>query len=53
MKKEKIVVLAQLLTAMKDAALELEKAQRAEDNDRVMMIKKEILNFQKKVDELI
>jgi hypothetical protein len=52
MKKEDLAVLAQLLTAMKDAVGELEDAQRRNDSDRIMTIKKEILSFQKKIDEL-
>ncbi len=53
MKKENLIILAQLLTAMKDAVSELEKAQKENDNDKVMIIKKEIINFQKKVDSLL
>ena len=53
MKREEITVVAQLLTAIKDALGELEKAQRKEDNERVEMAKREILGFQKKLDELL
>ena len=53
MKKEEVVVLAQLLTAMKDSVNELEKAYRENNKDRILMTKKELLNFQKKIDELL
>lgn len=53
MKKENIMVLAQLLTAMKDAVSALEIAQRNNDDDKALMIKKEILSFQKKVEQLL
>lgn len=53
MKKEEVMVLAQLMTAMKDSIGELEKAQNAGEIDKVMIIKKELLNFQKKIDEML
>lgn len=53
MKREEITVVAQLLTAIKDALAELEKAQRKNDEERVEMAKREILGFQKKLDELL
>ena len=53
MKRDEITVIAQLLTAIKDALEELEKAQRKRDEERVVMAKREILSFQKKLDELL
>ena len=53
MKKEEVMILAQLLTAMKDSLDELDRAERTGDRDKVLMVKKEILNFQKKIDETL
>ena len=53
MKKEDLIALAHLITIMKDSLDELEKAQKMKDNQRVIESKKEILNIQKKIDELL
>lgn len=53
MKKESITVLAQLLTGMKDAIIKIEKAKREGDSEQMGLGKKEILDFQKKIDEII
>ena len=53
MKKEDVIVIAQLLSAMKDSVRELEEAQRRNDGEKILIVKKEILNFQKKIDEAI
>ena len=53
MKKEDITLLAQLLTAMQDATDKLEKAYEEKDMEEIRSAKKEILNFQEKIDKLI
>lgn len=53
MKKEDLTVLAQLLTAIKDGIGKLEKAQKNNDAELIMSIKREILDFQKKIDGLL
>lgn len=53
MKKEDVAVLAQLLDAIRENIEELEKAQKNKDSERVLAIKKEILNFQRKVGEIL
>lgn len=53
MKKEKVMVVAQILTAMKDSISELDKAQKIGDSDKIMILKKEILDYQKKIDEML
>ena len=53
MKKEKITILAQLLTAIKDAADKLEEAEKEKDAVKLASAKREILNFQKKISEML
>lgn len=53
MKKEDVAVIAHLLTGMKDAAEKLEEAQKEKDLEMVSKIKKEIMNFQRQIDELL
>ena len=52
-KKEEIAVAAQLLTAMKDAVIGMEEAKRKKDNGEFIRAKREILKFQKDLDELL
>lgn len=53
MKKEEIALVAQVLTAMRDAVAGLEKAQKNKDEERIAAAKREIFVFQKKLDELL
>jgi len=53
MGKEDLIVLAQLLSAMKDNLDDLESAERSGDGEKIAIVKKEILEFQRKVDELL
>jgi len=53
MKKEEIAVVAQLLTAIKDAISKLEEAQKNGDAEQFAIAKGEILSFQKKLVELL
>ena len=53
MKKEDITILAQLLTGIKDAIKTLEDAQKRKDSDQLATAKREILNFQKKISEML
>ena len=53
MKKEEITVLAQLLTAIKDAIEKLEEAERKKKPEKIASAKREILNFQKKIGEIL
>ena len=48
-----ISVLAQLLTAIKDAASKLEDAEKEKDAEKVTSAKREILNFQKQMDKML
>ncbi len=53
MNKEEILAIAQLLSSMKDAINELEKAQRRKDITRTNESKKEILSLKEKLDKLL
>ncbi|MEK6855244.1 MAG: hypothetical protein AABX73_03400 [Nanoarchaeota archaeon] len=53
MKKEEILILAQLLTAIKDSIVKLEEAQKQKDSEQMALAKKEILNFQRQIDEIL
>lgn len=52
MKREDVLVLSQLLYAMKDAAEQLRDALDKDDVERVNALKKEILGLQKQVREV-
>ncbi len=53
MEKEDIMVIAQLLTSIKDAIDRLDEAQRNKDVEKLNAAKKEILQFQKQISELL
>ncbi len=53
MKAEQMLLAAQLLSAMKDASKKLESAAKKNDSDNVAVIKKEILDLQKKLGEIL
>jgi len=53
MEKEEILLLAQLLTSVKDAINNLEKAQKKKDLDGIVNAKLEILNLQRQIDMLL
>ena len=53
MEKEDVMLIAQLLTGIKDAIDHLEDAQKKKDLERLNAAKKEILNFQKQINELL
>ena len=53
MKKEDVPVLAQLLTGIKDALEKLEEAEKKKDGEELAIAKREILSFQKKIDEML
>jgi len=53
MKKEEINLIAQLLTSMKDALDKLEEAEKKQDTEKMVFVKKEILNLQQQIAELI
>ena len=53
MKREEISVLAQLLTAIKDTLEKLEEYQEDKNAEGVASAKREILNFQKKMAEML
>ena len=52
MKREDVVVLSQLLHAMKDAAEQLGDALEKDDLGRINSLKKEILAFQRQIKEI-
>jgi len=53
MRKEEIVVLAQILTAMKEGVEKLEGAERKRDLEHINNIKNEILSMQRKLKEML
>ncbi len=53
MKKENVLILAQLITAMKDSVSRLESAYNRGDIEGIRAVKKEILNLQKEIDGLL
>lgn len=53
MEREDIIVLAQLLTGIKDSLSKLEDAYKRGDAERLARVKQEILNFQRQIDRLI
>ncbi|MEK6849979.1 MAG: hypothetical protein AABX85_00195 [Nanoarchaeota archaeon] len=53
MEKEDITLIAQLLTGIKDAIDKLQDAQKKKDLEKLKAAKKEILNFQSQINELI
>ena len=53
MEKEDITLIAQLLTGIKDAIERLQEAEKKKDIERLNAAKKEILNFQTKINNLI
>ena len=52
-KKEDVMLLAQLLHAMKEAVDKLEKFQKRKDTEGIMRAKRELLELQKRVNTLI
>jgi uncharacterized protein YegL len=53
MKNEDVMILAQLLTAMKDAVQKLEDAEKKKDAESLASAKKEILTFQGQIKEML
>ena len=53
MEKEKILLLAQLLARMKEATTRLQSAVKNQDAEHVSAIKKEILEFQGNIDQML
>lgn len=53
MKKEEVVMLSHLFSAMKDAVKKLEESMASKDNEGIVMAKKELLSLQKQVDSLL
>lgn len=53
MEKEDIILLAQLLTGIKDALYKLEEAYKKKDGENLAAAKKEILSFQSQINKII
>lgn len=53
MNKEGITIVAQLLSAMKDAVSELEYAQKKKDLEKIKKAKQEILSLKQQIDQSI
>ncbi len=53
MKEEDIDILAQFLSALSDGVTQLEIAQKSENREAVMRIKRDLLALHKKIAELI
>ncbi len=53
MNNSDISLLAQLLTAMKEATISLEKYYAKRDAEKVEQIKRDILSLQQKVDKML
>ena len=53
MEKERILLLAQLLASMKEATTRLEEAFKNKDAEHLALIKREILKYQEKLDQML
>lgn len=53
MKKEDILLVAQLLSSMKDAVNKLEKAYKRKDLEELNSAKRELLNFQDQINKIL
>ncbi len=53
MRKEEIVVLAHILTVMKEGAEKLERLEKERDLEQINNIKSEILGLQRKLKEML
>ena len=53
MNNSDVSLLAQLLSAMKEAAINLEKSYVKKDAEKVEQIKREMLNLQQKIDKIL
>jgi SpoVK/Ycf46/Vps4 family AAA+-type ATPase len=53
MKKEDLIIIAQLLAAMKDAIEKLAVAERTKDPERLNAAKREILTFQRQIQDIL
>ena len=53
MERKNLPVLTRLLVQMKQSAVKLEEAYKNKDVEHLAMVKKEILELQKKVDKLL
>lgn len=53
MKKEDVMLLSQLLYTMQEVISHLEAAHKREDEEKLTGAKKEILNLQRRINELI
>ncbi len=53
MEKEDIVLLSQILSGMKDLTIELERAIKKDEKDKVLESKKEILDLRKDIEEIL
>ena len=53
MKKEDIAVAAQLLEAIRDDVGKIEEALKKKDGEQMNIAKKEILEFKRKLDEIL
>jgi hypothetical protein len=52
-KREDLTALAQLLSGMKDAVAKMEKAKKKNDEEQLAIGKKQILDFQRKIGEIL
>lgn len=53
MEKEDIILIAQLLTGIKDILEKLRESEKKKEVERLNAAKKEILNFQSQIDKLL
>ena len=53
MQKDEVMVLAHLLTSMKEAAFELKDAIQKKDSEKILIVKREIIKLNEKVKELL
>ncbi|MEI6731691.1 MAG: hypothetical protein WCK90_03340 [archaeon] len=53
MKREDILVLAQLLTGMKDAVAQMREAEKKKDSERMSSAKKAMIHLKEQIDSIL
>lgn len=53
MRKEDMILLSQLLSSMRDAALDLEESYKSKNMERLSSAKRRILEIQRRIEEML